>query len=114
MMQLGLPSEVRLRTTREFQRLYRDGRRFYAAHFVLICADAVQELRAGFVASRKVGNAVHRNRAKRLMREAFRHCRPQMRSDRELVLIARKGAPLLTGGSAVDEITGLFRKANLL
>jgi ribonuclease P protein component len=46
-------------------------------------------LRVGFVASRKVGGAVSRNRAKRLLREVFRRRGPAVARSLDLVLVAR-------------------------
>ncbi|MGC9451424.1 MAG: ribonuclease P protein component [Oceanipulchritudo sp.] len=45
--------------------------------------------RAGFIASRRVGNAVRRNRARRLMREAFRHQQDLLPPSCDLVMVAR-------------------------
>lgn len=48
------------------------------------------EFGLGIVASKKVGDAVRRNRAKRLLREAIRARRARLRDRQWLVLIARR------------------------
>ena len=69
-----LPKDARLRKPSEFRRVYAEGRRFegrFMTVFILPSANSVQRL--GITASKKaIGNAVQRNRAKRLLREAFR------------------------------------------
>jgi ribonuclease P protein component len=47
--------------------------------------------RLGLVASRKVGSAVQRNRAKRLLREAFRRNKRKTKTGLDLVLIGKPG-----------------------
>jgi ribonuclease P protein component len=47
--------------------------------------------RIGFTLVRKYGNAVERNRAKRLGREAYRHLRPRLRGGYDLVLLVYPG-----------------------
>lgn len=46
-------------------------------------------MRLGVVASRRVGGAVTRNRAKRLLREVFRRRRPRRDVSADVVLVAR-------------------------
>jgi ribonuclease P protein component len=55
--------------------------------FVLVTSGT--GLRVGFVASRKVGGAVARNRAKRLLREVFRKRGPAAGVSLDMVLVAR-------------------------
>jgi len=58
---------------------------------VLVAPGLTGTSRLGIVASRKLGDAVHRNRAKRLIREAFRKAFPLPgRPDVDLVVIPRR------------------------
>jgi len=59
--------------------------------------------RLGITASRKVGNAVQRNRAKRLLREAFRCIRTELPSGIDLVVIVRQGIGARTLADVVAE-----------
>ena len=81
-----------LKKNRDFQYVYRRGKSAACYHCVLIyCKNRTGELKVGFSASKKIGNSVKRNRAKRLMREAFRACLPNLRTDYNYILIARNG-----------------------
>ena len=74
LLDFTLPKAARLRKPAEFRRVYANGKRFdgrFMTVFILPLGSDVQKL--GITASKKgVGNAVQRNRAKRLLREAFR------------------------------------------
>jgi ribonuclease P protein component len=64
----------RLRRRSEFQRVFDTGQRVRGRFFtMLVAARPAGGPRLGIVASKKLGNAVHRNRAKRLIRNIFRH-----------------------------------------
>ena len=56
-----------------FRRAYDQGRKFQARHFTaFVLANDEAQPKLGITATRKSGNAVARNRARRLMREVFR------------------------------------------
>jgi ribonuclease P protein component len=87
----------RLPNRRDFLRV-QAGRRCAMPGFVLQVAPAPADLalpaiRVGFTVSRKVGNAVVRNRVRRRLREAARMVIPgQARADLDYVLVGRQAA----------------------
>lgn len=74
LLDFRLPKENRLRKPDEFRRVYATGKRFEGRLMtIFIVPSETGFQRLGITASKKaVGNAVQRNRAKRLLREAFR------------------------------------------
>ena len=87
------PKTVRLRTSPEFDRVYRS--KHYAADRTLVMCGArngTEATRLGLSVSRKVGNAVVRNRWKRRIREAFRTQRVGLPEGLDLVVRPKKGA----------------------
>jgi ribonuclease P protein component len=60
----------------EFLRVYEEGRKVHARYFTaFILPNDVDKPRLGITVTRKTGNSVERNRARRLVREAFRKTR---------------------------------------
>ena len=107
----------RFRLTRsiDFKRVRNQGKSFAHPLVVLVkLPTAENRPRVGISTSRSVGNAVQRNRAKRLLRESMRAFIPMLAPGWDLVLIARNQmvtAAYQDVNKAVDE---LLRRAGLL
>jgi len=91
-----LRSDERLRSKADFTRVFNQGTRVDGVWFVLLgLPNQLGFSRVGLAVGRRVGRAVQRNRAKRLLREAFRRNKPSAGLD--LVLVAK---PSLRGRGA--------------
>lgn len=105
-----LPRTERLKGRLAFRRVYEQGEAHHGQRLVLfILRDARSDRRVGFVSGRKVGPATRRNRARRLLREAYRRLRPELvsRSDGpHFVIVARRP---LADGSFQDAYSELRR-----
>ena len=86
------PPSHRVRKRAEYQQIQRSARRVSTPSFVLLLHARADDSgpRLGIVASRKVGCAVVRNRAKRLIREAFRATPELWGADVDVIVIVKR------------------------
>jgi len=82
---------MRLQQTRDFSQVKRDGKRLACGCLIANWKPLPQDQahRLGVITSRRVGNAVARNRARRLLRESFRLHQHELAGPTMLVLVAR-------------------------
>ncbi len=71
-------------------------------------------IRIGITVGRKYGNAVNRNKARRIIRAVCRDLLPVMREGYYIVLRPEPGFKMLSYVKVKEEITALFRKAGVL
>jgi len=74
----------------------------------------VEKFRVGISVSKKVGNAVVRNRMRRLVKEIVRHQEDRLIEHVDLVFIVRKGALNMPYKDLEKSILHVLRKASLL
>ena len=107
-----------LRTRSQFQRLYTNGKKA-VGRFVVAFVSAPHEGEAeqvvGIVASRKVGGAVQRNRAKRILRVAYAQLLDEI-APHAMVLVARRSAaePSVRSGEIERELRALLTQLGYL
>lgn len=119
----SFPRARRLRKRADFVRIQNGGHRVTTRHLLILVAPREaapshseqhspppcppEAPRLGLVASRKVGGAVARNRAKRLLREAFRRFPELFPEGVDIVVILRSGAGSLGLEDVLAELRGV-------
>src|SRR5436305_14601979 len=84
----------RLKDGDAFKRVYRDGRSWATPLLILRASpNGLPHSRIGYSTSKRIGNAVSRNRVKRLLREAVRARAQCLVPGWDVVLIARAASP---------------------
>ena len=121
----GFPRWLRLRRRPEFLRAQRLGQKHHMRHFLVFVSEsprptgaegheamdaALPPTRLGVTVTRKVGQAVVRNRIKRLVREAFRRERHLFDDGYDMVFVAKRTAADTTYSNVVSDLHALARK----
>ena len=109
--------DERIREKRDYLNVYQQGVRSHSRHFIVIAhRNPSGKRRLGITVGKKVGNAVKRNRLKRLLREFFRLNKEQFPPSQDIVIMARwtKGAmgdmPILNYRELCLELESLLKK----
>ncbi len=86
---------------------------FAAPRVVVGDAPASQPTRLGITVTRKIGNAVERNRIKRLVREVFRLNRTRLPEGLDLVWVAKQQAAQAQFADVLEDFEALARRSDL-
>ena len=81
---------LHLKKDYEFKRAYKKGKTRVSPALVVYCVKKKYGgVRIGITTAKKIGNAVKRSRARRVIREAFRELYPRVRGSWDIVFVAR-------------------------
>ena len=99
----------------DFRRIYARGKS-YVSPLVVVYAlkNRTKNVRVGITTSKKLGNAVQRNRSRRVIREAFRALAPRVRPGFDLVLVARGKTPYVKSTDVRRQLERQLQAAGLL
>jgi len=107
---------ARLKQGRDFLRLKETGRRIAQGCLIANWEERPPgtPARVGVVVSRKVGNAVHRSRVRRLLRETFRLHQSDLARPLDLVLVARPSIADKSFNAVEKDLLTTLRRSGLL
>ncbi len=81
---------IKLKENRDFRRIYNKGKSFVSSSFVVYINKTKRDnVRLGITVSKKIGKAVQRNRAKRVITAAFSSVLPMINNGYDFVIVAR-------------------------
>lgn len=110
-----LQKRYRLRLSTDLQQVRQDGRSWRHPLIVLLVkANQNDVSRFAFVAGRRIGNAVVRNRCRRLMREVVRRHMNEIEAGWDMMLIARSSDTAVSYHDVETAVLQLLARANLL
>jgi ribonuclease P protein component len=112
---LRFPAARRLKSSREFDRVRKEGRTFRGSLLLLgVLESGAEAFRVGLVTSKRLGGAVVRNRVRRRLREIVRRQQHTVVPGVWLVLVPRAVAARATPAALEDEWLRLARRASIL
>ncbi|MCY1714689.1 ribonuclease P protein component [Caproiciproducens galactitolivorans] len=104
-----------IKENKDFRRIYAKGKSFVAPVVVTyVLKNRSKNVRIGITTSKKIGNAVKRNRARRVIREAFRILAPDVKPGYDFILVARGKTPYVKSTEIVRVLSAQLKKAGVL
>lgn len=107
-----LRRNLRLREKSLFKKVFAQGRSFSGRYVVVYVTEGPSKF--GFIASKKVGNAVIRNRAKRLMREVIRLHLLEIKQNTQVICIARSSIKGVSYSEVENTFLQTLKKARVI
>jgi len=106
-----MKKQRRLTSARDFDRVFREGRRASTRAVLCAAANSAGAGRVAVTAAQDVRGAVRRNRAKRLLRETLLRVAPSLRPDVDIVLVAKMGIVGKTFQDVEDDVRHVLERS---
>ena len=106
-----------LKKNYEFKKVLSKGRFYLGKQLqIVFLKNSMNKKLLGIAVSTKAGKAYQRNRAKRLIREAYKNLEPQVKNDYSIVILIKKEINLkdLRYRDIIGEMQDIFKKAQIL
>jgi ribonuclease P protein component len=104
-----------LRKKKDFSSIYNRGKSVGERYIVLFFRrNDLDYNRTAFLASKKVGNSVNRNRARRLMKESYREINSRLKIGFDLIFIARNTIKNVKCGDVKKSMEAALVKSKLM
>ena len=111
-----MKKEYRVKKEKEFQNVFKKGKSTANRQFVVyvLHKENQDHFRIGLSVSKKIGNAVARNRIKRLIRQFFLEHEIGLAQDKDYVIIARKPVAEMDFNQVTSSLEHVLKRANVL
>ncbi|AZU64787.1 ribonuclease P protein component [Neobacillus mesonae] len=111
-----MKKELRIKRNKDFQTVFQKGRSFANRQFVVYALPKEEQeyFRIGLSVSKKIGNAVTRNRIKRYIRQSILELKDQMALGNDYVIIARKPVADMDFSTVKSSLTHVLKVGKVL
>jgi ribonuclease P protein component len=100
---------------KDFRRIYGRGKTVVKPQIVLYYLKSGKPVtRIGVTTSKKIGNAVMRNRSRRIIKAAVRELYPKINKGYDLIIVARGRTPYLKSTEICSVLSGILKDAHLV
>jgi len=89
MKEYSFPKEERIIKKRQFEEIFKNAKKYISPYFIIYYLSKEQK-RAGFIVKKTIGNAVLRNRIKRVLREVYRLNKKGIEKNIEIIIVAKR------------------------
>ena len=106
---------ITLKDNKDFSRLYKRGKSFVSPVLVTyVMKNKSDNLRFGITTGKKIGKAVRRSRARRVIRAAYYELYPQIKSGYDFVFVARGKTPYVKSTDIYKAMKKHLKSAGVL